>query len=57
MRALVLGGGDVPQSRVPPNAVVERLDVFEDARLRFGVGGVVLAVNQLLLQAREAGPR
>src|SRR5947209_4174603 len=53
MRALVLGWGDIPQCRVPPNAVIERLDVLEDARLCLGAGGVVLVVNQFLLQTRE----
>src|SRR5829696_654981 len=53
VRPLVLLWGDVPQRRVPSDAVVERLDVLEDARLRLGAGGVVLVVNQFLLQARE----
>src|SRR6476620_6351033 len=53
VRPLVLGRGDVPQRRVPPDAVVERLDVLEDARPRLLARGVVLVVDQLLLQAGE----
>ncbi|MCW2503478.1 MAG: hypothetical protein JWO79_1762, partial [Actinomycetia bacterium] len=50
MRSLVLVWGNVPQCRVPADPVVERLDVLEDARLRLRAGGVVLVVNQFLLE-------
>src|SRR6478609_4714395 len=53
MRPFVLGWGNVPQRRVPSDAVVERLDVLEDARLRLVAGGVVLVVNQFLLERCE----
>src|SRR3954451_22555424 len=53
VRPLELGRGGVPQGRVQPDAVVERLDVLEDARPRLLARGVPLVVDQLPLQAGE----
>src|SRR5579862_9174552 len=53
--SLVLGRGLVTQRRMPPDAVVEHFDVFEDTGLRLPPRGVLLAVDQLLLQAGEEG--
>ena len=53
VRPLELGRGDVPQRRVPADAVVERLDVLEDARLRLLPAGVLLVMHQFPLQAGE----
>src|SRR5271165_2050691 len=49
----VLGWGYVTQRRVPPLGVVEDLHVLDDARPRLGPAGVVLVVDQLLLQRGE----
>src|SRR5262245_52709090 len=53
VRALELLRGPIPQGGVQADAVVERLDVLEDARLRLVAGGVFLVVDQLPLQAGE----
>src|SRR5579871_2838506 len=53
VRPLELLGGQIPQGGVEAGAVVERLDVREDARLRLLPGGVPLVVDELPLQAGE----
>ena len=53
VRPLVLGRGDVPQRRVPSDAVVEQLDVLEDRRPGLVAGGVPLVVDQLPLDPAE----
>src|SRR5207248_11116160 len=53
VRPLELLGGRVPQGGVAADAVVERLDVLEDARPGLLPGGVPLVVNQFPLQAGE----
>src|SRR5262245_59634400 len=53
IRPLELLVGHIPQGGVPADAVVERLDVLEDTRLRLLACGVLLVVDQLPLQAGE----
>src|SRR5437879_3627104 len=53
MRPLELLRRQVAQGGVQADAVVERLDVLEDARPRLGAGRVRLVVDQLPLQAGE----
>ena len=53
VRPLVLVRGNVPRRGVPSDAVVGRLDVLDDARLRRRAGGVALLVNQFLLERCE----
>src|SRR3954447_561164 len=53
MRPLEFLWRQIPQGGVPADAVVERLDVLEDARPRLLARGVALVVDQLLLQRGE----
>src|SRR5947209_9606597 len=53
MRALELLRRQIPQGGVPPDAVVKRFDVFEDARLGFLTGRVALVMHQFAIQAGE----
>ena len=56
MRLLVLGRGDGPQRGVPTDAVVERPDGLEDARLRPRAGGAVLVAGRTFFRASEERP-
>src|SRR4051812_4856102 len=53
MRPLEFLRRQIPQGGVPPDAVVKRLDVLEDARLGFRTGRVALVMHQFALQAGE----
>ncbi len=53
IRPFKLDRGQEPQRGMTADAVVERLHVLEDARLRLGTGCVPLVVNQLPLQCCE----
>src|SRR5437868_4274509 len=53
VRPLELLGGQIPRGGVAADAVVERLDVLEDAGLCLLPGGVPLVVDQLPLQGGE----
>src|SRR5665213_758285 len=53
MRPLEFLRRQIAQGGVPPDAVVKRFKVLEDARLGFLTGRVALVIHQFALQAGE----
>src|SRR6476469_9073216 len=50
---LVLRWREIPERGVSASAIEEDLDVLEDLRAQFGLGGPAVAVDELLLKRGE----